>query len=286
MSSDYVESRVASQRRIAFRDDTPMVGPPGTTATDFKMPRLRRCPFTLDSMIWEARVDGGIDGYVWKVSFGAKGPFALKVFWDAEPVDFPTYYAPQRECQNAALLQMIQTAGEQEAAASRAVLVNAKPTTWDDAVANLAAFSDEARLAQPARADHASVMPPRFHQVSTIPRMKRCYGWLTIPGHVLRELDWSLRPPPVQVDMIKRHLAFDREYIAIVYEFVEEGESDPDTVQKALDFFWLAGFSRTFSPLSKNWKSGVLVDLSDIIPPRGYGWKADLYEKGPGSPCT
>ncbi|RYP63239.1 hypothetical protein DL771_009364 [Monosporascus sp. 5C6A] len=91
------------------------------------MPRLRRCPFNLDSMVWEARVDGGVDGYVWKVRFGAQGPFVLKVFWDAEAVDIPTYYAPQRECQNAALLQMMQTAVEQAAAASRPILVNRDP---------------------------------------------------------------------------------------------------------------------------------------------------------------
>lgn len=116
-----------------------------------------------------------------------------------------------------------------------------------------------------------------------MPRMKRCYGWLTIPGKVFQKLHWLLRPPQVEVDRIKRYLRPDQEYIAIVYEYVEEGENDPDTVQKAMDFFWLAGFSRTFSPLWGNWKSGVLVDLSDIVPPRGYGWQAGLYENGPGS---
>jgi hypothetical protein len=91
MSSGYVEARVALQRRvrrrrpwldaaqIPFRDDAPMMGPPGTTAADFEMPRLRRCPFNLDSIVWEARVDGGVDGYVWKVRFGDQGPFVLKV---------------------------------------------------------------------------------------------------------------------------------------------------------------------------------------------------------------
>jgi hypothetical protein len=178
---------------------------------------------------------------------------------------------------------MMQTAVEQAAAASHPILVNAKPTTWDDAVANLAAFSDEARLKQPSPADHGSVPPPGLRQISTMPRMKRCYGWLTIPGKVFRKLHWSFRPPQVEVDRIKRYLRPDQEYIAIVYEYVEEGENDPDTMQKAMDFFWLAGFSRTFSPLLGNWKSGVLVDLSDIVPPRGYGWQAGLYENGPGS---
>ena len=57
-----------------------MVGPPRATAADFEMPRLRRSPFDLDDMVWEARVDGGMDGYVWKVRFaGAEGPRVIKV---------------------------------------------------------------------------------------------------------------------------------------------------------------------------------------------------------------
>lgn len=49
---------------------------------------------------------------------------------------------------------MMQTAVEQAAAVSRSILFNAKPTIWNDAVANFAVFSDEARLKQPSRAHH------------------------------------------------------------------------------------------------------------------------------------
>lgn len=112
------------------------------------------------------------------------------------PTYFPTYYAPQRECQDAALLRVMQTAVEQTAAASHPILVNAKLTTWDDAVANLAAFSDEARLKQSLPADHGSVPPPRLRQISTIPRIKRCYGWLAILGKVFQELHWSTPATP------------------------------------------------------------------------------------------
>jgi hypothetical protein len=31
--------------------------------------------------------------------------------WDAKPVEFPTYHAPQRACQDASLLQMMQIGG-------------------------------------------------------------------------------------------------------------------------------------------------------------------------------
>lgn len=69
--------RAAAQ--VPFRDDTLMVGPPSCTLEDFKMPRLRRCPFELASLTWEARLGGGLDGYAWKVRCGDEGPFVLNV---------------------------------------------------------------------------------------------------------------------------------------------------------------------------------------------------------------
>jgi hypothetical protein len=65
--------------RTPFRDDALLVGPPSCTAADFKLPRLRRCPFDVDSLIWDAALGGGLDGCVWKVRFGDEGPFILKV---------------------------------------------------------------------------------------------------------------------------------------------------------------------------------------------------------------
>jgi hypothetical protein len=62
-----------------FRDDALMIAPPSCTAADFELPRLRRCPFDLDNLIIEASIDGGLDGYVWKVRFGDEGPFILKM---------------------------------------------------------------------------------------------------------------------------------------------------------------------------------------------------------------
>lgn len=65
--------------KVPFRDDTLMLGPPSCTAQDFETPRLRQWPFDLATLSWEARIDGGLDGYVWKVRFGDQGPFILKV---------------------------------------------------------------------------------------------------------------------------------------------------------------------------------------------------------------
>lgn len=55
------------------------VNPPNWTLEALKHPRLRRCAFDADHLKFEARLDGGLDGYCWKVHFGDKGPFVLKV---------------------------------------------------------------------------------------------------------------------------------------------------------------------------------------------------------------
>jgi hypothetical protein len=170
---------------------------------------------------------------------------------------------------------MMEAAADQAAAASRPILVNANPITWDDALDNQAAFSDEARMSQLSAAQQEP--GPGCRQITTVPRMKKCHGWLTLNSSVFSELPWQLRPPATKVGKVERSIQPGKEYTAIVYEYVEEGENDVAAVQESMDFFWLAGFGFTLSPLEKNWKSGMLVDLSDIVPPRSYGWNQRLY---------
>jgi len=76
--------RSAEKRRlralaVPFMSEQPMVGPPNCTAKDLQTPQLRQCTFDLDTIVFEDRLGGGLDGYVWKVKFGDKGPYALKV---------------------------------------------------------------------------------------------------------------------------------------------------------------------------------------------------------------
>jgi hypothetical protein len=178
---------------------------------------------------------------------------------------------------------MMETAVEQAAASSRPIMVIANPSTWEDALCNQIAFSDEARLAQPSPDQLAPDSDLR--PITSMPRLRKCYGWLTLKSEVFSGLSLKLAPPVLQVDKVTRflHPGKGKEYMAIVYEYVEEGENDPDTIQQAFDFFWLAGFCTTLSQLPKNWVSGVLVDLCEIVPPRGYGWKWQLYRDGPYS---
>lgn len=53
--------------------------------------RLRHCSFDLDTMTFEARLGGGLDGCVWKVRFGDQGPFALKVVSTTKSVGLVVY---------------------------------------------------------------------------------------------------------------------------------------------------------------------------------------------------
>lgn len=67
---------------VEFRSDELMQGqPPSHTAEDFQKPRLRKCPFRLDTVRWKSatKLGDGYDGCVWKVEFGNEGTFALKV---------------------------------------------------------------------------------------------------------------------------------------------------------------------------------------------------------------
>lgn len=76
-----IDKARAAAAAVPFRNDQCMAGPPSCSASDFKTPRLRRCPFDLTTINWNSssRLGGGLDGYVWKVWFGADGPYALKV---------------------------------------------------------------------------------------------------------------------------------------------------------------------------------------------------------------
>ncbi|KAJ3461568.1 hypothetical protein MRS44_010121 [Fusarium solani] len=211
-----------------------MTSPPSCTEQDFKLPHLRRCTFDFSTIVWELKLGGGLDGYVWKVWLGETGPFALNV--------------------NASIFQMIETAIAQAAIDSKPIRVLANPKTKQEARYNLFWFSDEARLASFPEDLEAA-------EITSMPRFRKCYGWLKFSGEIQRSISWS------------------KEYTAIVYEYVEEGENEEAVVEEVDRFCWLTGFSHNLSPAARNWKSRVLVDLADIIHARGYGWHEVTYKQ-------
>lgn len=149
------------------------------------------------------------------------------------------------------------------------------PTPQDRARAmgNMAAFSDEVRARRVGREiSHGRIL------VTEMPRMRQCYGWMQFTGKELhKRLGRRFCEAYAKVEKIERYLEDEKDYTAIVYEYIEDGPTDPKVAQPVIDFLWLVGFSLDDVNRSQNWESGVLLDQSAIVWPRGYGWKPFLW---------
>lgn len=212
------------------------------------------------------------DNYLFLTCFNCK-------FWENEPSSTPTnYWAFQRECQNAALLEMIATAIERATTTgsteSSPIYINPEPTSREDAIANLFAFSEDGgpkgwRLGVGAT---AAANSDSLLLVSSMPRQRKCFGWLKIRGDFLQNQKGMAPPTLLAEDNIQRQIQPDQEYFAIVYEYIPEADNDPVAVQSQLDFYWRTGFSFTPVANANNWKNSVLVDLSELVCPWSLGW--------------
>ena len=68
-----------------FLSEKMMQGRPSCTIADFRAPRLRRCPYSPEALTFIDRIDGGLDGFVWKVAVGG-ALYALKIVsWPPQP---------------------------------------------------------------------------------------------------------------------------------------------------------------------------------------------------------
>ncbi|KAK5989676.1 hypothetical protein PT974_07931 [Cladobotryum mycophilum] len=226
----YLEKCRLAFLELPFLDDAEMQGAPNLSIAAFETPKLRRCPFNLASVNWRSKstsaLGGGLDGFVWKVSFGDDGPYALKVFWDKDPPEFPHYFALQRECQNMALLQRMEAAVTRAAEESRPIQVKANPRTRDEALANTFAFADE--NSQSESSTGALEGDGDTVTIHSMPRMKKCFGWLRFDGQLIQQMPLKVRPPVLCVNKIRRAMSNKQDYIALVYEYVEEDENPPE----------------------------------------------------------
>ncbi|KAH7151929.1 hypothetical protein B0J13DRAFT_251942 [Dactylonectria estremocensis] len=265
------ETRCQNAKQQPFLDERLMDDIPSACAwRNFRRPRLRR--FKLQGSVNFTKLLGyGLDGIVWKVEIGGC-VYALKVFWDNHAPEDTRYWAIQRECQNASLLEMMRFAIEHS---SDSIWLNPEPKTFHDAVLNLHAFSDEGRRRQLFR------KKPGVVQYSNTPQLRKCHGWTMMTGKELYALPSFARPSAVRVDRIMRDISPSEDYYAIVYEYVSDGQSGlaTDEVQAQLDFFWLTGFCLV--PLrTENWKgTGILVDMADLVCPWHAAWFPSLYKR-------
>ena len=63
---------------------------PSVTLKNLAVPRLRKCPFDIDTIDWQRakKLGVGADGCVYRVYFGDQGPFALKLVRLPPPLPF------------------------------------------------------------------------------------------------------------------------------------------------------------------------------------------------------
>ncbi|KAI1767842.1 hypothetical protein GGR53DRAFT_480917 [Hypoxylon sp. FL1150] len=270
--------RLSEQKRkeaqsIPFLSDELITSAVPHSMSDFKQPRLQRCPFDLGTIDLNRleMLDGGLDGYNWKIFFSDQSsPYVLKIFWDTKPLEIESYFAAQRECQNNAILRMLEAALEEKSP----IFVNAKPRTKQDAVDNTLAFAS----------DGNQIFGGNTTPISSIPRMRKCFGWLKIDGHTIYSWPRKLHPKPYNDHKLgHRGIIHDEQHIAIIYEYVEEGENDRAVVDEVAKFLWLTGFHFIVDTSARNWKSGVLLDLSDIVHVTGYWWRRPWYILRPAS---
>ncbi|EFX01077.1 hypothetical protein CMQ_6019 [Grosmannia clavigera kw1407] len=273
--------RKKDAERWPFCSDAFMIGPPSCTLNDLRRPRLRKCPFDIGSTTWIKPLGGGLDGYCWKVMFGNEGPYVIKLFWDREQRSRASF-ASKLECRNAALLQMMQTAVEDGKAVGMPVLLNHRARAWVEAIQNIESFSVEERQDSEARIKRAAELDIKLRPFLSVPRLRKCYGWLSISGEILAGLPQQLRPPDAEIKCRSTRWPNwaegpDTDYMAIVYEYVEEAPNSPAAVQEVVDFLHLAGFTNTLSPWTRNWQGSVLLDILAIASPYEWAWRTDNY---------
>ncbi len=171
---------------------------------------------------------------------------------------------------------MMQAALSEDKASLGPVLIDPAPASEQAATLNMFAFSDDTRAlnAERPRADDDKRI-----ELTSMPRMRKCYGWMRFQGiELLRRMPLDLHPPmSMKVGRIERCIDADLTYTALVYEYVEDGENDPAAVQEVLDFLWRAGFAHAPVTKEENWTSSVLLDHSEIVAKGEHGWDARLF---------
>ena len=162
------------------------------------------------------------------------------------------YWAFQRECVNCALLEMIDVSLRHGLETNRPIYLLPRPTTKDQALRNLRAFSDEGKMNELER-------PSFFEPYVPSIRVNTCLGWTVVKGSSINR---ALERAKILEDVDNNHI-----YFAIVYHFVPKAELNADAILSQSDHFHITGFCNM--PFNKaNWLGdGVLVDFSDIVSP-------------------
>ncbi|KAI1172974.1 hypothetical protein F4777DRAFT_590198 [Nemania sp. FL0916] len=174
-----------------FRSDRLMQGQPSRTVEDFKQPLLRKCTLSLDT------------------------------FWDLKPPDISGCFAPQREAQNAAILQMVEAALDE----GPVHLPFASPSTRQEAMDNMLAFSMPRVNSKP----HPAIGTSRT--LIDYPPLTKCYGWLAFDGSFFRCMLSPIRPRARKDDKPPHSMPYGNIYHAMVYDYIPKGNNSPESIE-------------------------------------------------------
>ncbi|KAL6807587.1 hypothetical protein GGI42DRAFT_318396 [Trichoderma sp. SZMC 28013] len=177
----------------------------------------------------------------------------------------------QRECQTAAAIQMMGTA-----IANGAILIYDRPYGRMDAYQNYFSFTEENAIDKLGLSVD-SELPEGALLITDMPRMATCYGWIKFNSDILEGLSINMQATHDDPEKVRKLVGSHMDCIAIVYEFIEEGQNSMTQVGKVDNFLWYAGFAYANEPEEKSWRSSVLVDHSEIVHLRGYGWNEEDY---------
>ncbi|KAI1824029.1 hypothetical protein F4861DRAFT_286109 [Xylaria intraflava] len=236
-------------------DQTPLDGPPPTSARDFQSPKLRRFsqPITLLRYLGH-----GHDGLVYEAVIPTTGlHVAVKMFWrtrqparlrgGTRDIEWPF----QHECAVAAILEKMKYAIRRtKEHPNETIRLIGDPQNRKHAIHNFMAFCDERRTAQSS--DPTYVSAPDF------PRVPTCYGWTKV----------TRRGMPIY-----QPVDDDTFFWALVYELVQDSQPVKDLTisQNVLDFFYQAGFTMA-TYKENNWCGATLLDMNDLCPPTFMYW--------------
>ena len=163
---------------------------------------------------------------------------------------------------------MTETSLRRAATARDPIYLELAPTTWDEALRNLHAFSDEGRI---SRSDS---IPDGFSPFQSDVHTNPCLGWTEFRGvDVNNHIKRTRAQTPADFKS-------DETYYAIVYAYVSGRELEPDKMVEQLEYFHITGFLNIrFNP--NNWLgSGVLVDFCDIVSLFERWWMHPDYRLG------
>ncbi|RSL75127.1 hypothetical protein BHE90_017040 [Fusarium euwallaceae] len=252
---------------------------------NFCKPLLRQFPKHYVPIKWHGCVGCGVEGGVFKVSFGDDGPYALKLFWNTRPQEplnrgKPFVFPFQDEARHVAIIEKIRWAVQHS---ENPIMVHPSPKSSELKLENLYCFSEEGQRS-----------PPEFESstpMCSADYINRCHGWLKLdkknwPKNY-HQCEWRGRPySPEEADY----------RWAIVYDYVSSKvkEHDLNVTQANIDFFYLTGFEFAYCK-PDNWRQGKLVDFGDlyspfkrvvqVTPPRR--WSAETWFKDkPVKPLT